>query len=344
MRSRLSVVLGCLAGSLSFAGAAASCGARTGLPLFEEVDAGFDAPHFEDNFVPPDVPEEEDVRDAPDEDMVVPDVVINECPDAASTLIYLVTIEGQFLSFYPPTLTFTTIGTLACPGEGGGNPFSMAVNRHGIAYVVYEDGELFRVSTANAACNKTSFAVQPEPFRTFGMGFVAGLTPPDAGPGTDAGDAGDAGEAGTLDIDRLFVTSSEEDAPSNLGFVSTSTYGLSVIGPIGPMPVFMPELTGTGDGRLFTYYGNESMSAYGVAQIDPNTAAILQNWPIDVPQGSAWAFAFWGGVFYIFTSTDGTSSQVHLFNPSDVSVTLVTTTPSGVVIDGAGVSTCAPTQ
>ena len=49
----------------------------------------------------------------------------------------------------------------------------MAVDRTGIAYVVFSpSGELFRVSTATAACEPTPFVSGQGGFSsTFGMGF-----------------------------------------------------------------------------------------------------------------------------------------------------------------------------
>ena len=68
---------------------------------------------------------------------------------------------------------FTLIGTIACPVVNAGDePFSMAVDRTGIAYTVFFNpnrtdpllgGELFRVSTATASCERDDLQAQPEP-------------------------------------------------------------------------------------------------------------------------------------------------------------------------------------
>ena len=83
----------------------------------------------------------------------------NDCPDADATLVYLVSAQNELFSFYPPTVTFTSIGTLVCPARPNETPFSMAVDRKGKAYVVFTDGNLFQVSTSTAACIATPFAV-----------------------------------------------------------------------------------------------------------------------------------------------------------------------------------------
>src|SRR5262249_31106006 len=128
-----------------------------------------------------------DAREATADDVIPPidvrprvDVRRDDCPDADATLVYLVSAEETLLSFYPPTATFTTIGTLACPAPTGMNPFSMAVDRKGKAYVLYwfgavagSPGRIFQVSTATAACVSTSFVPGQQGFDTFGMGFVS---------------------------------------------------------------------------------------------------------------------------------------------------------------------------
>ena len=60
-----------------------------------------------------------------------------------------------------------------------------------------------------------------------------------------------------------------------------------------------------------------------------------------IDQGQGWAFAFWGGDFYMFHAPNG-NSIVTRYRPSDDSLTQVATLPS--IIVGAGVSTCAPQQ
>ncbi|HSQ64897.1 MAG TPA: hypothetical protein VLM85_16855, partial [Polyangiaceae bacterium] len=85
----------------------ASCGARTGLLAPEPEDARPDKPTHHD--AQPDLFVEEDAL--PLIDTFLPDVpVFTDCPDAGSTLVYLITEENALLSFYPPTLGFKTIG------------------------------------------------------------------------------------------------------------------------------------------------------------------------------------------------------------------------------------------
>src|SRR6185295_13918038 len=91
------------------------------------------------------------------------------CSDSAK-IIYVVDANNTFSSFDPMTLTFHDIGMLDCPASAGAKPFSMAVTRDASAYVLYDDGEIFRVNTVGLACTSTMFHASSS-FTQFGMGF-----------------------------------------------------------------------------------------------------------------------------------------------------------------------------
>jgi hypothetical protein len=143
---------------------------------------------------------------------------------------------------------------------------------------------------------------------------------------------------------------------TELATVATTSFLLSVVGPFGPESIAGAELSGTGDGRLFAFYSTGDPRTglnSAVAQIDPTSATVLANNDLNsLPQGAGWAFAFWGGSFYLFTApiSRGTAeTMVTRFNPADLSQTTVATfggmgAGSSQVIVGAGVSTCAPMQ
>jgi hypothetical protein len=235
------------------------------------------------------------------------------CGEAAK-LIYVLSQEKGLYSFYPATLAFQKIGALACPATPGASPFSMAVDRAGVAWVLYDDGSLFHVSTADASCTTTSFVAGNPSFAKFGMGFVA-----DA-PGSSA--------------ETLYVSSFDG---TKLGKIDTGTLALSVVGAYDA--VFQSaELTGTGDARLYGFF---TTAPPIVAEIDALTGHVLSQAPqpsVDI--GSAWAFAFWGGDFWLFTAP-GVASRVDRYRPSDGS-TVTMKSNVGFNIVGAGVSTCAP--
>jgi hypothetical protein len=109
--------------------------------------------------------------------------------------------------------------------------------------------------------------------------------------------------------------------------------------------VALAQLTGTGDGRLFAFQplvtqGSESTTESFIAQIDPATANVIDTEPLPgLVAGDGWAFAFWGGKFYVFTAPSG-STIVTQFDPS--TKTSVAVSDSSDVILAACVSTCAP--
>ncbi len=303
-----------------------ACGARTGLLVgdAEAKDAG-----TETTGGSPGLPDSgmaragSGIRDAapdapPDAPVVVPD-----CADAGVTYIYLMTDQRELLSFYPPTGAFTTIGTIACPANFGETPFSMAVNRAGVAYVLFTDGSLFQVSTRSALCNSTPFLVGQHGFVTFGMGF--------------ASNPKDAGE--TLYVDQIDHTT--DSASSGLASINLQTYQLSYIGPFNDPTLAGGELTGTGDSQLFGYFFHLMGEGGALLQIDRDSGKALsaKQLPVGNNQSSE-AFAFWGGDFYIFTSPDGGPTTVTRYSPDTSALDVVATRPGRIV--GAGVSTCAP--
>jgi hypothetical protein len=282
--------------------------------------------------VGPDVLEEADVIEEPDADVVFPDGP-DICPDAGSTLVYVVTESNDLFSFYPPTLTFTRIGPVSCPGAlSGVTPFSMAVDRRGIGLSVFSDGTLYQLDMATAACKATTFQPDQLGFQTFCMGYAA-----------NSGDGGDAGE--TLYVADCNVSSSTGGGKPNSKGLAILDATLLTLGYVAPFSQGIPgpELTGTGDGRLFGFYTNTTPATSGshIVQIDRRTSTLLQDYPLQVgTPDDGYAFAFWGGVFWVFTSSLNAGTIVTRFDPTTGSETNVTTMPEGVV--GAGVSTCAP--
>jgi hypothetical protein len=326
---------------LSTACLAAACGSRTGLLVPDHHDAG-ESDASEDAIEEGDASEDvaETGPDVVEEDVFVPPDGPDICPDAGSTVIYVVAFNSNdmtdalLMSFYPPTATFTTIGTLNCPDPSGGSPFSMAVSRQGVAYVVYNDGNLFRVSTKTAQCGPTSFIPNNGGFpTTFGMGFAA-----------DIGDAGLGSEAG----ETLYLAGDITDPNSGfadpviLGSLDTTTFRTRTI---GTAPFILSELTGTGGGELYGFFPTAQLNTdppAAIGQINKTTAQLLSSVTLPaISINTGWAFAFWGGDFYTFTAPDMLDTIVQRYRPSDGTVVTVATVP-GLVIDGAGVSTCAP--
>jgi hypothetical protein len=307
-----------------------ACGSRTGLFIEDELapPPGGDSGRGDAG---------RGGRDSGIEDALPPldvrppqDVDRTDCPDAQSTLVYTITSSYELQSFNPDTGQFRLIGRIACPaGEEPGSgapatPFSMAVDRKGIAYVLFTDEHLYRVSTATGACIATSYVPQQSGFRLFGMGFATNSVGP---------------------TEALFVAGDDNQnngGASGLARITPGTFNLGFVGDFSPT-IDSAELSGTGDGRLYAFYkkGSARVPSY-IGEIDPDTAQVLGERRFDeVDQGNGWAFAFWGGDFYMFHAPGG-STVVTRWRPADDSVKQVATT--GLRIVGAGVSTCAPQQ
>jgi hypothetical protein len=305
----------------------AACGSRTGL----FADDALTSPPQDDG------PTEDAAADASSGfDVRVPDDVDRRgCPDGEPLLVYTVGTDRTLRSFNPRTGRFRKIRTLECPTrERDDSPFSMAVDRQGVAYVLFRRSEqLFRVSTATGACTETPARYVPRQFGfgLFGMGFATNAGGPTetlyvAGEGTQGG--------GTA---------------TGLGRINTSTFTLTPIGEFSPA-IRQAELTGTGFDRLFAFYKKQpgSTTSY-IGEIDPQTARVSRERRFDrVDQGFGWAFAYWGGDFYMFYAPQA-STLVKRWRPSDDSTADVPTStdPAGDdvgIIVGAGVSTCAPQQ
>ena len=294
--------------ALAWIALAAACGARTGLLAPEIDDASQpDVKHDVHDAVAEDVIIEED---ATEEDVVFPDVpIITDCPDAGDTLVYVLGSQRELYSFYPPTLTFTSIGTINCPTNA--SPNSMAVTRSGIAFTNFNSGELFEVSTSNAACKATTYKPKQQGWTTYGMGY--------------SGNA-DGGET-------LYVSGFSNQG---LAFIDTTAFVLVPISQYQPQQPFPCELTGTGAGDLYGFCPFKLGQGAWFIQINPQTAAIVDAHQLSTGgQATAWAFAFWGGDFWLFLN-----GNVTKYDPQTQQETFVMAAPIQIV--GAGVSTCAP--
>ena len=277
-----------------------------------------------------------DPEDAASGDATSPDSTgdtgTDSCPERAK-IVYVVTSTKQLLSFVPDKLKFELVGTLACPGTGSGQPFSMAVDRQANAWVLYSTAVgsgagVFKVSTLNASCQPTSYQNASLGFDLFGMGFSADQP---AVPDEHLWIAGTKGSQ--------FNTGS-----CKLGTLDTATMQPSVVGAL-PTSYGCPDLSGNGNAELYGFFPNASPPA--IAKIDKSNAQILKSWPLPAQAFSnteAWAFAQWGGLLWLFfKSYDAPSSSVWTLDPQTGKSALVVAS-TGYKIVGAGVSSCAPSK
>jgi hypothetical protein len=254
------------------------------------------------------------------------------CSEAAK-YVYVIDQDNSFYRFDPSIASpsaFERVGTLNCTvGEG---PNSMSVSRDGFAYVLYGRDNILapggfecmavnqvNIETANCIA-ATPFVCGSSGFTKFGMGYATD------GPSTTA--------------EHLFLGSVVDARFGTLDVVS------GTVTPLPNLPNQGPEFTGNANGELWGFFPYEVPPK--AMQIDKTTGAALQTLSLgslpDVNSGysAAWAFAYWGGSFYIFYMVDppNSSSQVYKLEYDGTLVNYIPNT--GLVIVGAGVSTCAP--
>ena len=245
----------------------------------------------------------------------------NGCSDSAK-LVYTVDENNTFSQFDPPTKTFHDLGTLSCPAQFGASPFSMGVDRNTIGWVLYSSGELFHVDIlGNLACTKTTWA-SAMGLMQFGMGFST-----DTAGGT---------------TDTLFIAggAGPSNPTSTLAKLSTTSMTATTVGTVQGWP----ELTGTGSAQLWGFFPSNNGSTPRIEQIDKASGAATTTYMESSLNGmpSAWAFAFYGGDFWVFLMKDlETSTTVYQVDGMTGAIKGMTPTNTRTIV-GAGVSTCAP--
>jgi hypothetical protein len=226
-----------------------------------------------------------------------------ECAETTKQIFVLATDKALY-RFHPDKLLFVRVGQVACPTDAG--TFSMAIDRRGTAWVEYTDGALFAVDTTNASCRPTPFRPGQAGFETFGMGYALN---------DDA-----TGET-------LYV------AGVGLASLDTKTFDLTFL---GSLTYGRTELTSR-DKQLFAF----SVGSGVIAGLNKTTGATEVTYRTTaVADRAAFAFAQWGGDFYVFTGDD--HSTVTQYSPTENKSTIVVPN-TGMLIVGAGSSTCAPT-
>jgi hypothetical protein len=249
---------------------------------------------------------------------------VNTVCTQAGQFIYTVDSNGTFARFDPKTLTSVDIDSLSCPTLA--SPFSMNVDQKGIAWIIFDDGNLFRVDTATAACTSTSYLPGQHGFNTYGMGSVF-----DSSSG----------------IDTLYLSSGTPTATvSQLG---TLAYPGLTITQVANVPLGWLELSGTGDGQLWGYAPTGSSSGGPLlTRINRTSGVLIEKYDLpEITTIGGFAVKFFGGSFFIFVGPDVWKVDRSALLPGHTTATVpakrVLTTPGRDVV-GAGVSTCAPVQ
>jgi hypothetical protein len=247
----------------------------------------------------------------------------NGC-SAAAELVYVFATDNSIWSFDPPSKAFTMIATADCQ-TGTMTPNSMAIDRNLVAWLNYFDssdnGSLYKFDL-NVKSGCTKAASLKNGYGQVGMGFSSDTS---------------GGTSETLYLDGI-------GGGAGLASFDMTTNAVVPIGTFSSDPNLSgqsAELTGTGDARLFGYF--TTSPDVRVAQLDKTNANVISDNVLNnFPPPSDWAFSFWGGDFYLYTSDGISDSSVVHYAPATNTVDLTYVADVGFTIIGAGVSTCAP--
>jgi hypothetical protein len=152
---------------------------------------------------------------------------------------------------------------------------------------------------------------------------------------------GFATDAAGGSTDTLYIVggSDPNNPTSTLASLNTTTLQAGSLGTVSGSP----ELTGTGSAELWGFF--PAASGPRVEKLNKASGAPLQTFQAPSLAGApmAWAFAFWGGDFWIFLMKDtDLSTTVYQMDAMTGAIKGQTSAPGRTIV-GAGVSTCAPT-
>jgi hypothetical protein len=244
---------------------------------------------------------------------------------------------------FPAATAFTPVGPVPCVPSGS-YVNSMAIDQQGTAYLnMNSDGSIWTMNTSPPlACTKTSFTAGQAGFSNdLGMAFAKDSSSPTGESLYVSDNHGPLGDCMT------------QTTPSmgscwglGLGKVDTSSWTLTRIGMgfTSTAAGYNAELTGTGmsgTNPLVGFFTTSNPSAsYG--PIDPKLGTTDNPAPSNVAVNIAtggYAFSYFGGDFYFYTSATGNTVPQHL---STSTGTVTSGAMLGYVIVGAGASTCVP--
>ena len=237
----------------------------------------------------------------------------DDCTDTSDKVYVISRDDSALYLFDPPTLSFTRLARLDCGTSQ--TPGSMAVARDGVAYVRYADDSLYAVDLETYDCIETTY--RDRAFGSFGMGYA-----------TNSGDTW---------RDQLYVANEDQ-----LAVLDPSTWTLT---DLGRMPS-QSELTGNAEGELWAILPLESPAQ--LVQVDKDHGDVLEtirmpSFP-DPSDIDTFAFATWGGSFWIFVRSYGMGESTDVYQVTGTGLFSKVSDNIGFDIVGAGVSTCAPTE
>jgi hypothetical protein len=243
-----------------------------------------------------------------------------DCADGTELIYTIDQFNRRLSQFDPMTKTFFDLGSINCPVNGSATPFSMSVDRQANAWVLFTNGEMFWVSITNGlSCQKVQWTA-PAGLTVFGMGFS-----------TDQ--PGGSTEA-------LYIGGGTTQMQSSYTLARVDPITMTSM-PIGNQPA-LPEMTGNGNAELWGFMPETSNAR--VVQFDKTNGTIVKEFSQPMLAGtmSGYAFAHWGGDYWVFLQKAGeTSTKVYQIDGMAGGIKTITPTTSRTIV-GAGVSTCAP--
>ena len=287
-------------------------------PAPEEVPAAEVEP--EPNVIPeepevesePEVtPEEPDVEPEPE---TVPPPPADDCNETSDLLYAVDKGNGGLYLFDPLSGAFELLGIPDC-GMFSGTPASMAVARDGVAYIRYSSSTLYAVDLQTLHCVETDMVVSS--FGKFGMGYAT--------------------LHGNTWQDELFIANR-----NTLAKLNTDTFQVETLGSLPSQS----ELTGNSRGKLFGVFPLEAPAQ--IMELDRHSGQPLSSITLSfMPSPTSidtFAFATWGGEFYVFLRLYGMGESTRVYRISSSGATQVLSDGTGRNIVGVGVSTCAPAE
>ena len=244
----------------------------------------------------------------------IPPPPVDDCEDTSDLLYAVDKGDGGLYLFDPSAGSFELLGIPDC-GMFSGTPASMAVARNGIAYIRYSSSTLYAVDVETLECTETDMSVSS--FGKFGMGYA------------------------TLHSntwqDELFIANRD-----TLAKLNTSTFQVETIGVLPSQS----ELTGNALGELWGVFPLESPAQ--IMELDRESGQPQQSITLSFMPSpmniDTFAFATWGGDFYVFLRLYGMGESTRVYRVSTTGHTEVLSNATGRNIVGVGVSTCAPTE
>ena len=241
---------------------------------------------------------------------------LTDCTVETEDYIYLVDLDNILYKFSPKTFQVTVVGPLNCSETS--SVFSIALQRNGLLWVLFNDGDLYTFNVTDQTCINTGFGRNQTGILDFTMAFVKNV--------------GDNKE--TLFISKLY------NGGGVLAEIDTNTLSIVEIGNYSDGAQFA-TLTGSNDGRLFGLFFDNPPT---IKEVDDTDAQILSEYPLNEPFDGfvyLYSFASYENKFFYFLNSEN-STYIHLFDPKTNRSTLLNTVPFSFF--NAATSTCLDTS